>query len=257
MAFPIDRHESHDPCKRPPSCPLPYPLLVEPIIVHKIYDSCRAQDCLETVAFAAEAVHINDEDIHAGDVLPVPHGADSVEMDGLKIKRINIDNKTPSPFKRGFWDVDVRFEFEYTLTFYDCSGEVILCVGAFSAYKKRYHLFGSVGTDMKTATDFGDFMSSPSNSEESPGSAPFAMAEAKAIALRAGFRRNHRERVPADVFVTIGLFSTMKLFRAVCLNVESSGFCIPKECEDACPANPCEFFSNLEFPADIFAPPET
>jgi len=245
MSFPIDVKKPHDPCKKPD----PSHLLVEPIIAHKIYDSCRAQDCLTIVAYAAEVVHIDGKHIHVGDVIPVPKGAGSVEMDGLKLKKISIANKVPSPFKRGFWDVDVRFEFEYLLTFYNCNREIILCVHAFSTHKKRYHLLGSVGADMKMTTDFIGFMSSPE------GGAPFVMAEGKAIALKSEFRCNHRDRVPVDVVVTIGLFSIMKLFRIVGLDVESRGFCIPKECEPACPIDPCKFFNGLKFPVDDFHPP--
>jgi len=245
MAFPIDKQKPHDPCKKPD----PGKMLVEPIIAHKIYDSCRAQDCLSIVAFAAEVVHIDGTHIHIGDVIPVPKGAGSVEMDGLKLKKISIASKHPSPFRHGFWDIDVRFEFEYVLTFFDCSREIILKVHAFSSHKKHYCLFGSVGADMAMATDFIGFMSSPQ------GGAPFVMAEGKAVALKAEFRCNHRSRKPVDVVVTIGLFSTMRLFRIVGLDVESRGFCIPRECEPECPIDPCGFFSNLEFPVDTFAPP--
>ena len=245
MAFPIDKLKPHDPCKKPD----PGKMLVEPIIAHKIYDSCRAQDCLSIVAYAAKDVEIDDKHVHVGDVIPVPKGAGSVETDSLKLKKISVASKRPSPFKNGFWDIDVRFEFEYMLTFYDCNREIIFCVHAFSIHKKRYHLFGSVGADMAMTTDFIGFMSGPADG------APFVMANAKAIILKAEFRCNHRDRKPVDVAVTIGLFSTMKLFRIVGLNVESRGFCIPRECEPECPIDPCGFFSNLEFPVETFTPP--
>jgi len=245
MAFPIDKLEFDDSHKNPD----PSKMLVEPIIAHKIYDSCRAQDCVSIVAYAAKDMHIDDMHIHAGNVIPVPEGAGLVEMDNLKLKKISIASRRPSPFKNGFWDIDIRFKFEYTLTFFDCNREIILNAHAFSTHQKRYHLFGSVGADMAMATDFIGFMSS------SDDGAPFVMTDAKAIALKAEFRCNHRDHKPVDVAVTIGLFSTMKLFRIVGLNVESRGFCIPHKCEPDCPIDPCGFFSNLEFPVDTFAPP--
>jgi len=32
--------------------------------------------------------------------------------------------------------------------------------------------------------------------------------------------------------------------------------CIPKECQDQGDINPCEYFEELAFPMDIFAPPQ-
>lgn len=61
---------------------------------------------------------------------------------------------------------------------------------------------------------------------------------------------------PNEVVVTIGLFTIIKLYRIVNLLVESRGFCIPEECEEVSPLNACEFFDNLDFPMDIFAPPQ-
>ncbi|MCL1786525.1 MAG: hypothetical protein FWG38_00950 [Defluviitaleaceae bacterium] len=55
--------------------------------------------------------------------------------------------------------------------------------------------------------------------------------------------------------VTLGLFSILKLFRLVHLNVQSKGFCVPNECQDQGDINPCEYFQDLDFPMDIFAPP--
>jgi hypothetical protein len=63
-------------------------------------------------------------------------------------------------------------------------------------------------------------------------------------------------RVPNEVLVTIGLFSIIKLFRVVNLTVESKGFMVPEESENVSPTNPCEFFNKLDFPLDIFAPPQ-
>lgn len=33
-------------------------------------------------------------------------------------------------------------------------------------------------------------------------------------------------------------------------------FCIPKECENVSPLSPCDFFESLDFPMDVFAPPQ-
>lgn len=90
------------------------------------------------------------------------------------------------------------------------------------------------------------------------------MSVAKAVGLNAELKYQNRrcccneETAPEanEVNVTIGLFTIIKLFRIVNLSVQSRGFCIPQECEDISPLNPCEFFDNLDFPMDIFAPPQ-
>jgi hypothetical protein len=240
----------------------------ECIIALKIYDSCRQQDCLTEKqigpARSAEHVCIGDDHIHEGDIIDPPDNAASVTIDFLKVKKIIIVDKKPNPFKNGFWDIDLKYVFEYRLTFREADGTVIGCIRANSIFNKRLTLFGSVGSDLAFSTDlFKPFGDNTIDSE------PFIMTEAKAVALNAELnhgRHNHRgtsekdhydQPKPAnEVLVTIGLFSIIKLFRIVNLTVESKGFCVPEECEEISPQNPCEFFEKLDFPLDIFAPPQ-
>ena len=225
---------------------------IEPIIAHKIYDSCRAQDCISVVAFAAEPVKLGEKHIKKGEIILVPQGAGKVDISGLHLTEANVISKRPSPFKSGFWDLEVKFVFEYTLTFKDCAHDTIIHVRAFSPYKRNYHLFGSVGSDTILSIDYAPHTGKALTTKGEP----FSMVEATAIALDAEFRCNHRDLAPVDVAVTIGLFTTVQLFRIVGLDVESTGFHVPQECENHCPADPCEFFSSLDFPTDIFAPPQ-
>jgi len=90
--------------------------------------------------------------------------------------------------------------------------------------------------------------------------------KAKAVALMAkiyGCRHgdnegphHHGHHESNEIHVTIGLFTIIKLFRIVNLTVQSHGFCIPPECEEVSPPSPCEFFERLDFPMDIFSPPQ-
>ena len=84
------------------------------------------------------------------------------------------------------------------------------------------------------------------------------IATAKAVELdaRIHHRRGEHHGRHGEVLVTIGLFSILKLFRLVHLNVQSTGFCIPDECEGSNDINPCDYFSELDFPIDIFSPPQ-
>lgn len=59
------------------------------------------------------------------------------------------------------------------------------------------------------------------------------------------------------VFVSIGIFSIIKLERHVQLLIPSYDFCIPqKECVGATDDNPCDLFDRIQFPVDEFFPPE-
>ena len=236
----------------------------ECIIAFKVYDSCRQQDCLAGAeigpARAAEYTRIGDECINEGDVIDPPSNAAAVTIDRLRVKKIIIVEKEPNPFRNGFWDIDVKYVFAYRLTFRSADGCVIGCVHAESIFNKKLTMFGSVGSDLSIGSDlfsaFGNFGTLDAE--------PFVVVEAKAVALAAELKYQRRRSVggedfapePNQVLVTIGLFSIVKLFRIVDLTVESRGFCIPEECSDAPNMNPCDFFDRLDFPMDIFAPPQ-
>ena len=59
------------------------------------------------------------------------------------------------------------------------------------------------------------------------------------------------------VFVSIGIFSIIKLERKVQLLIPAYDFCVPqKECVGATDDNPCDLFDRIDFPVDEFFPPE-
>jgi len=246
----------------------PKRLREEPIIAHKIYDSCRQQDCLTVneigPARAAECVYIDSNEVKEGEIIVPPREAAAVTIENLKLKKIIIVDKKANPFKNGFWDISIKYVFEYVLIFREANGDIIVSVKANSIFNKNVTLFGSVGSDLVMGTDLFKHMgdSTAFNAE------PFIWIEGKAVALAAEIRYGHRPKGepdaigsashhrPRDVAVTIGLFTIIQLFRIVNLKVESRGFSIPRECEVVDPTNPCEFFDALDFPMDIFAPPQ-
>ena len=58
------------------------------------------------------------------------------------------------------------------------------------------------------------------------------------------------------VFVSIGVFSIIKLERRVQLLVPSYDYCVPsKECAIASDNSPCDLFDRIDFPMDEFYPP--
>jgi len=59
------------------------------------------------------------------------------------------------------------------------------------------------------------------------------------------------------VYVTLGLFSIVKLIRKVQLLIPEIDFCIPdKKCIASTDADPCDIFDKLSFPVDEFYPPQ-
>ena len=223
---------------------------------------CGQQYCLTPddlgPARAAEGVCIDGHHIEEGDIIVPPTNAVSVSIERLKIKKIIVMSKEENEFRKGFWDIDLKYVFEYKLIFRE-TDSIIGSVKATSVFTKRVTLFGSTGSDLVIATD----LMCRHNDSKTMNSEPFVMVEAKAIPLEAVISSKRHRRgeelenhhIHRVVFVTIGLFAIVKIFRIVDLLVESKGFSIPKECEEISPLNPCDFFDNLDFPMDIFAPP--
>lgn len=234
----------------------------ECIIALKVYDQCRQQDCLTPEllgpARAACPCVIGDENIAEGDVIDPPSGAAAVTIENLRLKKVIIVSKEPNMFRPGFWDIDLKYVFEYRLTFREADGSVIGSCRANSIYNKKVILFGSVGTDIVLASDLLHQESETLNAD------PFVLVEGKAVALAAELKYTKPKHchggdiapTPNQVLVTIGLFTIVKVFRLVNLLVESRGFCVPDECEQISPLDPCDFFDSIDFPFDIFSPPQ-
>lgn len=59
------------------------------------------------------------------------------------------------------------------------------------------------------------------------------------------------------VYVTIGLFTIVRLERDVQLLIPVIDFCVPQnDCVSTTESNPCDLFEKLRFPVDEFFPPE-
>ena len=124
----------------------------ECIVAYKVYDSCRRQNCLTASelgpALAAEDFCLGSEEHHMGDIIRPPHDAASVTMDQPRIEKIHIIDKKPSQFRNGFWDVGVKYSFEYELTFRDSTGCIIGTARAMNFFNSKTTLFGSHGSEV-------------------------------------------------------------------------------------------------------------
>jgi len=243
--------------------PPPPRVRTEPILALKIYDSCRYKNCLAP-SDLGPAMSMGCEPIQP------PEGAQSVHIEDLQISRISILTKERNKFRKGFWDIEIQYDFDYHLRFVTRGGVEIGTTPATNSFTQRCSLFGSVGAEVSIATDL------IAGGITSLGGEPYVIVEAKAIGLAAEIKRDfchndhhhghgpalesiepmHHHRNRSHVFATIGLFSMVKIFRLVSLLVESRGFVIPNSCGNIIPPNPCDFFEELDFPMDTFSPPQ-
>lgn len=241
----------------------PRRLREECLISLKVYDACRLQECLTEKeigpARAAENSCVCEEEFREGEIIVPPSNAASVTIDRLVVKKVIIVAKEPCAFKAGFWDVDLKYVFEYRLIFREADGTPIGQVKANSIFNKRVTLFGSVGSDIVISTDLFGHMAGETAMINAD---PFIMVESKGVALNAELKYSRTSHHHCDlpepnrVIVSIGLFTIVKLFRIVQLLVESRGFCVPPVGQEISPLNPCDFFERLDFPMDIFSPPQ-
>jgi hypothetical protein len=231
----------------------------ECIIALKVYDSCRQQDCLDGAkvgpARAARNITVGGQSYTAGEIINPPDNAAAVVMKNVNVCKAIVVSKEPSPFRLGYWDIDLKYVIDYNLEFKNVNGETIGTVPARSLFNKLVTLFGSMTTGSTISTDL---LNGESNTLDL-NTDPFVLIESKAVGLKSELRYT----VGCDcndtadaVIVTIGLFTIIKLYRLVNLTVESKGFCIPAECEDTGAESPCEYFDGLDFPMDVFAPPQ-
>lgn len=231
-------------------------IVTEPVITFKIYDAVRIQDCITCnklgPIIAVEDTTIGLTNYNAGDVVLAPISAASVSVENIEVKKVIIVSKKENPFKKGYWDIHLKYVFEFELTFTEVDGTFMGNVLANSVYDKKVTLFGSEGIDLSVSTDLLAFDSMHA------GAAPFVLVQSKAVALSAEIKwyrdpATLNETEGGVIILTIGLFSIIKLFRMVDLAIETKEYYIPREDENN-DLKPCDFFEGLNFPMDIFSP---
>jgi hypothetical protein len=242
------------------------------IQVEKVYDSCKEKDCIENAR-----VKFSDLSQHQRDAIN--------EAFTVKIRKSVIENVItdiePVPFKRGFYTVDVKFIIKVTLDFFVRCHErtKIETIHGEITFDKKVILFGSEGNVKIFKSHFEPHecdRNTPSNLQQD--NLPVSKVEvAEPIPLNAKIRGiadklfeenecchdsdetdESRCNIPRKrVFVTVGLFSIIKLARLVQLLIPAFDFCVPfKECIASTDENPCDLFETISFPVDQFFPPQ-
>jgi len=236
--------------------------------VEKIYDSCKEKDCVENAR-----VRFDDLTPYERDII---NNAFNVKIRKAVVKNVITDIE-PVPFKRGFYTVDIKYIIKVWLEFYTREeGRInVDTIKGLVTFDKKVILFGSEGKVKIFKSHFEENeLDKPIRSSLQQDNLPIAKVEvADPIPLNAQIRGlldkffEDKDRCEQEedarilptkrVFVTIGLFSIIKLARFVQLLIPAFDFCIPiKECVASTDENPCELFEAIEFPFDEFFPPQ-
>lgn len=235
------------------------------IETEKIYDSCRAKECLEDMRVyltpcAQEAVNT----------------ATSIKPKKAEVLWAYIDVE-PVPFNQGYYTVDIRYFFKISFVAYHAISPPSEVCGS-SFYMKRVMLFGSEGSARTytslyrpSAADIqlGVKSNLPRASVEIIDPVMLSMRisenrcnvsgeselpnfpDAISCCFDGGLIDNQEKRV----YATLGLFSIIRLSRSVQLSIPAYDFCVPENEGDYDGESPCDVFKRFNFPINEFLPP--
>lgn len=245
----------------------------EAVCIHtdKVYDSCRDKECLEDLR-----VYLGREGQELID------NALSVKVSSAQVIYVHSDVE-PVPFNSGYYTIDIKFFFKVTLDVF-CGLMKTKRVEGLAVYDKKVVLFGSEGKSKIFRSDYRYDELDPQRLMTT--NLPQAVVEVvDPISLSARivektncgscccnqyditsapdficrcfddvFASPETEKM---LFVTLGLFSIVKLERNVQLLIPVYDFCVPQnECVGTSSENPCDLFDRIEFPVEEFYPPQ-
>lgn len=241
------------------------------IHTNKIYDSCREKDCLEDLkVFFCKCDQQTIEN------------AMSIKARKAEIIWVSTDVEEV-PFNRGFFTVDLKYFFRITFDVYT-GVNVPAQIDGLATFSKRVILFGSEGKTKSFSSQFKDEAQDPQFKPST--NAPIAVVDVvQPIVLASrlvdicdlkcssemdcdlcsvpcGIANAFRDSLTdcegnKRVFVSLGIFTIVRLEREVQLLLDNCDFCLPdNECIEATAENPCELFDRIRFPLDEFFPPK-
>ncbi len=245
------------------------------IDTYRILDSCRAQECLEDLR-----IFVTDQG------QAILDAASAIRVKNIKVLSVRMDTDE-MPFNKGYYQINLRYYFQCIL---DCctglgTGQD---VAGLCAFDKSVLLYGGEGTVSMFRSDLqpDEFCSPRPAAVTGEQGLPRAVVEiAEPVALRlnvmgcsssenfglAVINENqipeslcswfegsfsqpcHREKV---CYLSLGMFSIIRLERPSQLVIPACDICIPPEKEN-CPlpyADPCALFRSMEFPVSEFYP---
>lgn len=241
------------------------------INVDKIYDSARDKDCIEDLR-----VYVDQNGQSA-----IDHATN------LRCKCADViwANITVSDvaFNRGYFAVDIRFYFRicFEATIPYCQPQEFCGI---AVYDKQVIMFGSEGNVSIFTSDFcnNNIPGSPPPVSYSTNLPKVVLEVATPICLavkltdrtcRCGVCCCSPDQIPDNIcnvcgvmpceehgikclYVTLGLFSVIRMQRPVSLVINAADYCIPdKNSNVLSETDPCSVFNNMSFPTCEFYPP--
>ena len=241
----------------------------EAVCVHtmKIFDSCKDRDCHNDLR-----VYLTETSQEA------VNGAAGVRAKGAELLYVDA-HVEPVQFNRGFYSVDLSY-------YYKVSGETTgagagTAITGLAYCTKRVLLYGSEGGAKVFSSDapIAEAEAIDVTSLKMPkavveavdplllelrlietqdggaDTAVFAVPEAIADAFDSPLVLTDEAR---KVYTTLGQFTLVRLERDTQLLIPAYDYCVPgKDCADSDPDDPCTLFSRIDFPVDVFFPPDT
>ena len=259
-------HENEKPCSQKKD-PISDAFCIE---TQRIFDSCRSQECIENAR-----IFVTEEGQKALD------GADSIQLKSVKVLWTKIRTEE-MPFHKGYFRIHIRYFFYCILDCCNCLG-VGREIAGLCTWEKRALLYGGEGntsifvSDLQTdpcMPDFGTLCTAWNRPR-----AVVETAEPIALALEIGTGTEKKdgffaEKLPDAIqsvfggpfaapcgqskvcYLTLGLFSIVRLERPAQLVIPACDFCLPETCcEEEMPCHdPCALFRSMRFPVDEFCP---
>lgn len=244
------------------------------IDTYRILDSCRDKDCFENVK-----VYMTD---YGQEII---ERTSNIRAKEARVLWAYIDVDTV-PFNRGFYQLNVRIYIKIICEACLCPGNVQELEGI-AVVEKKVILFGSEGSVSIFKSEAGctGFCSPIGKGAKASSNLPIAVLETvDPIILSASIAEPHScqcrcccavEDIPENVcccvsgslcdgeargqnslYVTLGLFSVIRIERPTQLLVNAVEYCVPeKECVMAEEDDPCKLFRSMAFPINEFCPP--
>lgn len=241
------------------------------INVDKIYDSARDKDCIEDLR-----VYVDQNGQSA-----IDH-ATSLRCKCADVIWANI-SVSDVAFNRGYFAVDIRFYFRicFEATIPYCQPQEFCGI---AVYDKQVIMFGSEGNVSIFTSDFcnNNLPGSPPPVSFSTNLPKVVLEVATPICLavkltdrtcRCGVCCCSPDQIPENIcnvcgvmpceehgikclYVTLGVFSVIRMQRPVSLVIKAADYCIPdKNSNVLSETDPCSVFNNMSFPTCEFYPP--
>ncbi len=242
------------------------------ISVNKVFDSAKDKDCLEDVR-----VHFCDC------YQEIIDRATAIRCKSVEVINTHISLE-PIPFNKGFYQVLIRFYFCVKLECCMCMGKVEMVKGL-AVFDKKIILYGSEkNVSVFTSDPYHNTFCPPPiefNCKVEPTLPIVTVEAASPVCLDTKVHERCRpfgnccisvDAIPDSirncfegcfvedigskrVYVTIGMFTVIRMERPVQLLLPACNYCLPeKESTPHGGTDPCSVFGKMAFPFDEFYP---